>query len=432
MPNLQNPVIVIPGISATSMDDRYPVKPNELWSAVLNKEYERISLHPDNPRFEAVEPSLVRPGQIFSLVYADLVAALRYDLTSRSDHPTPVFPFPYDWRQKLEITGDQLHEFIEEVIARTRLLRHYKGYGEAPKVDIVGHSMGGLVTGEYLHKYGSRGRVGKVATLGTPFQGAVEAVVKLLTGMGNLSGTPPREREREASRSMASVYQLLPSFAKSIIPVGDPKPEKDLYKVSAWQPGILESLEEYIRLHSVEPGNRQTRGVRAEALLQTFLRQAKKHRSRIDNLDLSSAGLNKDDWMAVVGMGAKTRISLTVGRDRRGPRFEINNDQFVNHWKGDKTSRLTGDSTVPLNGAIPRFLDEEQIIAVTPDDFGFWEISDQAILGVSGFHAILPRLNLSQRLVLKHLKPDYRGDLGGRPLPGIEASDWRPPVAIQP
>lgn len=124
----QRPVIVIPGVTASIMADEYPMRSEEIWSAILHKEYARLSMHPDDLRFEAREPALVRPRRVFDIVYDDLIEALRHDLTVQADQPTPVFPFPYDWRQDLSLTADHLDYFIEEVIARTGLLRHYKGY----------------------------------------------------------------------------------------------------------------------------------------------------------------------------------------------------------------------------------------------------------------------------------------------------------------
>ena len=38
----QNPVIVIPGITATSLVDDYPPKADEIWTMVFNKEYDRV------------------------------------------------------------------------------------------------------------------------------------------------------------------------------------------------------------------------------------------------------------------------------------------------------------------------------------------------------------------------------------------------------
>src|SRR6266540_373379 len=110
MSNVQSPVIFVPGITGTGLDDYYPIPPEEIWSAVLKKNYERISMHPADPRYEAIEPARVQPGGIFGVIYQDLVEALRYDLTTRRTEPIPVFPFSYDWRQDCTHTADLLAE----------------------------------------------------------------------------------------------------------------------------------------------------------------------------------------------------------------------------------------------------------------------------------------------------------------------------------
>jgi len=75
--HIQNPVIVIPGITATNLIDDYPLRADEIWTMVFNKEYERVALHPDDLCFEAVEPAHVVAGQLFP-VYDDLIRALRH------------------------------------------------------------------------------------------------------------------------------------------------------------------------------------------------------------------------------------------------------------------------------------------------------------------------------------------------------------------
>ena len=369
MPNRQNPVVVVPGITGSTLVDRYPLDHEELWTALLHKEHERVSLHPDDRRYEAQEPALVRAGELLDLGYRSLVLALRHDLTVRADWPTPVFPFPYDWRQPVEKTAESLAGFIEEVLARTKLLRHYRESAHALQVDVVAHSMGGLVTAEYVGKFGDRRRLERVATLGAPYRGSVEVLVKLLTGMGNLAGEMPEEREREAARSMPAVYQLLPSFEGAVLAEGSGEDVSELlYRMEGWQQGVFQSLAEYIRLHAVDPGNEATRRIRAESLLQDFLDVGMDHRARMEALDISTGGLSPADWLVIVGVGAKTRVRVRLGEYRGKPRYRILDKDFVDQFSDDRTSTETGDSTVPLLGAIPSFVPGEQIVAVTPSD----------------------------------------------------------------
>jgi len=425
MAELQNPVVVIPGITATSLRDEYPPASRELWSMVLRKEYARLSLHPDSLRYETVEPADVRVGRLFS-IYDDFIEALRYELSPKADQPTPVFAFPYDWRMDLRETAAELRDFIEEVIARTRLLRHYVGYESVETVDLVGHSMGGLLICEYLAQFGDRKRVGKIATLGTPFLGSIEAVVKLATGMGNLSGEKPSERERETARTIPAIYQLLPTYSGAAVD-GDGN-DVDLLDSKNWQAGILASLAEYVRLHSVtdfKPVKRQKE--RAGEILESLLELARQHRKTVNTLNPSSAGLGSDRWLAIVGIGARTRVQLTVSGLPNKPRFDISENDYIDEWTKNHDSRRTGDATVPLMGALPPFLPEEQLVCVSPDDFGWIEIGDRTLMAAAGLHAALPTMNLVQRLVIKHFRPAYRGEVWGRPAPG--ATTWSPPIA---
>ena len=270
---IQNPVVVIPGITATNLLDDYPLKTDEVWSMVFAKEYERIALHPDDLRYEAVEPAHVFAGRVFP-IYNDLIKALRHELSVRADRPTPVFAFPYDWRVDVRLTAQRLGDFVEEVLARTRLLRHYANAREL-RVDLVGHSMGGLIICEYLSQAGENAQVKKVVTIGTPYLGSVEAIVKITTGMSLLTGDEPREREREGARVTPAVYQLFPSYSGAA--VDSSGQEVDLFDSANMQSSILDSLEEFVRLYSV--GTRRTeRRAKAEGILEDLLEQGRKHR----------------------------------------------------------------------------------------------------------------------------------------------------------
>ncbi len=424
---MQNPVIVVPGIMGTTLHDAYPLKTVDLWTMVLHKDYGRVSMHPDNLKYEAVEPARVYAGRLFS-IYNDLVEALRHDLSERADEPTPVFAFPYDWRRDVHETGKELAGFVEEVLARTKLLRHYSGFEKVNKVDLVGHSMGGMVICEYLDQFGDRKRVGKVATMGTPYLGSMEAVVKLTTGLGNLSGERPSERERETARSTPAVYQLLPSYDLAAYRTKEGMDMAvSLFDVKNWQPSILESLAEYVRLHSVEViRSKKGRLKRAGEILSGLLSVAKNHRGRVNSLKLAKGknGLSNGDWLAVVGVGEPTRQEVQVKTVGRRIRFDIGDDPTVDD------EALSGDGTVPLRGALPPFLGQEKVVAVDRGGFGMFEVGDRLLLRAAGLHAMLPTMNLVQRLVIGHLRKRFRPSLkGARPVPGVTRKKWSPPIS---
>lgn len=421
--HMQHPVIVIPGITATDLIDDYPLKADEIWTMVFNRDYERIAMHPDDLRYEAIEPSHIIAGRLFA-VYTDLIRALRYELSPRADQPTPVFAFPYDWRLDVRTAAARLGDFVDEVLARTRLLKHYSR-ADGLKVDLVGHSMGGLVITEYLARHRRRAPVGKVVTIGTPFRGSVEAIVKIATGMSLLTGPEPKEREREAARVTPSLYQLFPSYGGATVDLAGS--DVDMFDPANMQGSIVDSLAEFVRLYSVSTRSSERRD-KAAAILGQMLKDAREHRLNVERFRISDAGIRQDDWLAIVGVGEKTRVELTVDKSGGRPRFVINERQFVNELTGRSPSSVrTGDGTVPLPGAIPPFLPGTRLVCVMDQDLQFMELRDRLLAELGGFHGLMPRVNLVQRLVTRHLRPAYGGDVWGRRLPG--ARSWNPPIS---
>lgn len=432
MATLPNPVIVIPGITASDLRDTYPVSPDTVWSALLSKQYDRIVLHPDNLRYELHEPARVVPSAVFGIPYGDFIEELRYNLTDRQDRPVPVYPFAYDWRQPLDVVERQLGAFIEEVIGRTALLRHYHaaGYADDPHVDLVGHSMGGLIIAGYLQRAGRKARVGKVATLGSPFRGSLEAPIKVITGTASLGpDTTANSREREAARLTPALYHLLPSFRGAVETT--PGLPHDLYDVDTWQPGVVDTLAEFIRLHGLSPGTAPVRRETARTLLAVMLRLARAHRTRLERLSLAETSLsNSSRWLCIVGVDARTRVRLRVSTVKGAPMFNLTGEDRVNHWGHAETTMAeqTGDGTVPLLGAVPAFLTREELVCVRPGDFGYFELKDKALLQATGFHQMLPGLNLAQRLVVSHLRGRATKGVWGCPAPGVSRQAWRPPI----
>ena len=120
-----------------------------------------------------------------------------------------------------------------------------------PQVHLVAHSMGGLIAAGYLDRFGALGRVAKVASLATPFNGSFEDVLKIAVGTGDLGGEAPSSREREAVRMLPSLYHLVPAIPGSF--QVEPELSSDLFQQQAWQRRVVRSLAEFIRLHGLRP-----------------------------------------------------------------------------------------------------------------------------------------------------------------------------------
>ena len=419
MPNTYpSPVIFVAGIKGSALRDEYPVEPETVWSVLRAavKAYDRITLHPYNPKYEALEPSRVVKDQVFGLFYSEFIEELRHNLTMNPDEPVPVFPFAYDWRQPLEVTQAQLAIFIDEVIERTSLMRHYNndGYNKMNgKVNLIGHSMGGLIIAGHLAKAGFS-RVDRVATLASPFRGSMEAVA--ITTMGTSSLNSGGSREREAARVTPALYHLLPSFKGAVENYG----ELALFDSNNWQNSILETLGLFIQRHQLP----NAPVLAAKDLLAAMLAQAQAQRTALESLQLT----DPKRWLCIAGIDSETRVRMTIEKDSASIiRFCV--DDEVNDYKSKTATKKvrTGDGTVPYLGAQSSFIPKEQIICVTPDDFSFFEVKDRVLNGV-GLHANIANMNLVQRLVVSHLLQKKQGDLGGRPGPDVATKDWDPPL----
>jgi len=110
-----------------------------------------------------------------------------------------LFYFPYDWRLNLDSTKDLLNQKIQAIKTQTG----------SQKVNIISHSMGGLLVKDYLQQYGD-GSLDKLIFIGTPHLGSPKAGKNLFEG-GNLDiFWLSKERIKEISRNSPAVYELLP------------------------------------------------------------------------------------------------------------------------------------------------------------------------------------------------------------------------------
>jgi hypothetical protein len=263
-------------------------------------------------------------------------------------------------------------------------------------------------------------------TLATPFRGSFEAVLKISTGTANLGTTNPGSRERESARITPALYYLLPSFKSGITVV--PGIPDSLFDPGAWQSTIIESIKEFIRLKGLP-----SKDIGPLDIFSGLLERAKKHSQMVEQFTLEQAGLDSKRWLAVVGVNSNTRVKLNIIKRNGKVDFDIKSGDRMNKWEEDDQTlqRLTGDGTVPYEGAVPPFLKEENLVCVTPQDYGYWEVQDMTISKLAGFHGILPNMNMLHRLIVRFLKEreDKRGNTWGQKAPGVIT--WNPPLKFQ-
>ena len=441
MKSSQPPVVVVHAITGAILVDTYPLPHQKVWDPGVWSvaEHARLAMHPDNPTFEAQQPARVGVTQPVNIIYSDFVESLRHELSPTQDRPTPVYAFAYDWRQDNRTTAEGLGAFIDEVIARTNLLRHYQRGCDT--VDLIGHSMGGLVVAAYLaqrQKAQRASRVRKVVTLGTPFGGAVDALTKLTSGESELLGNSSH-RERETARMMPSLYQLLPWYPGALVDARGSA--LDIYRASNWQSTVTDSLGEFIRLYTTDPATPTTasgRRKRALGLLQSMLNQAAAFRDLVQGLDpkraLADQGSGKHSaWLVMVGKDRATRWQARLQDAHEGSRyveFATLDDHTSMAPVRDRARNierlLLGDTTVPLVSSVPSWADRQSVVCVRHEDFSRFEIRDTMLSSQLGLHAAMPLMNLVHRWVASFLLGRKIGDVWGRALPGQKA--WNPPV----
>lgn len=155
--------------------------------------------------------------------YGKLVHNLRkrFQLTFATEsHAGNLLLFPYDWRLSNVVSARQLAHVA------TRELERWQTLSNNPdaKLILICHSMGGLVARWFLELEGGREITRRLITIGTPFQGSINALSTLVNGFSKGLG-PLRVDLTDLVRSFPSMYQLLPTYPSI---VSDSGPEHKL------------------------------------------------------------------------------------------------------------------------------------------------------------------------------------------------------------
>ena len=248
----QPPVILIHGMMGSRLTDKNSGK--EVWVGNLSKlvfsNYEDIALEIDPDSLLPKPSSLITSGLLDTVVGKDFYAGITDTLKSAGGYQFAdvgvkqlssarnYYVFTYDWRQDNIQTVRKLSEFIEQI----RL-----DYANPDlKVDLVAHSMGGLIARYYL-RYGDEDtldsndfdinlsgseRVRRIILLGTPNLGSVGALHSFISGVKIGARTIPTE----TVATMPSAYQLFPHALNDWIITSSGKPlDRDLFDVNIWK-----------------------------------------------------------------------------------------------------------------------------------------------------------------------------------------------------
>lgn len=236
--------VLLPGVMGSRLRDEkgdiWPGSIMEYFTGLSDENFQRLL-------GETVEPdgaiTSYWPRQIYNEILEPLQTDYHFQLL---DGPN-VLPeegrdglmvFAYDWRQDNRIAASQLADCIDT------LEETQKTSGRSFEIALLCHSMGGLVARYYLesrkleHRRGLH-KIAKIVFMGTPHQGAPEALLGITGQEAQLWMTARQSQALAAHPLYNAAYQLLPTeqlpfFLRNVVKDGmQPQPLHDGQVVEA-------------------------------------------------------------------------------------------------------------------------------------------------------------------------------------------------------
>ena len=247
----QPPVILIHGITGSRLSDK--ISGAEIWPGpIKNIFFSNYSylLNKINPETLTIDDSKYTVSGItdravgqdfYGKIQDTLIGSGGYTAANLNQRPIKqqsLYIFSYDWRQDNVQSAKELHEFIQAV----------KEQHSKPnlKVDIVAHSMGGLIARYYI-RYGTDDvlndnefpvnnsgaeNVRRVILLGTPNFGSISTVNALHNG----EKVGLKRMPASTLASFPSMYQLLPHALNNwLLDTNGNTLERDIFDINFWR-----------------------------------------------------------------------------------------------------------------------------------------------------------------------------------------------------
>ncbi|MDP3696414.1 MAG: alpha/beta hydrolase [Candidatus Taylorbacteria bacterium] len=209
-PDTKEPVIIVPGILGSRLNrvsDGEEVWPNgdNMAGSKSDNYLDELIFSADGQQisgYEMVTNGIIEK-ELGVTAYGNLIKTFE-DMGYL--HDQDLFTVAYDWRFSVQDSADILANVVQEALASS----------PTGKVNIIAHSMGGLVTKEYLSRLGVSGNVNNVVFLGIPNLGAPKTFKAINYGDNMGFSIGPFDvlnplRVKTITQNMPGVYELLPS-----------------------------------------------------------------------------------------------------------------------------------------------------------------------------------------------------------------------------
>lgn len=348
----RTPVIIIPGIMASYLNKE---DGTEVWMNIPKMVLPGDDLYLDelslSSNGEPVDDSFIKVGEIVKETSSEdfFMGLINSLLLKGYIEGVDLFVFPYDWRVDISSLTSNLDEKIKEI----------KDLTDSQNVDVIAHSMGGLLAKEYFKQY-SGDNIGKFIDIGTPHEGSPKAF-KILGYGDNLNASVlfgliglSVDRVKAISQNMPSVYQLLPSQAYGSY----------LYDLDDFDGNAIRGLLSYSDTKEFMKNTGRN---------SLLVDRAGTFHQGIDNLNPADYGI---DTYNIVGCGVETLGKIFVLNKEASGGVEYN------------ISFTNGDGTVPLKSAesipsLQTYYAKNAIHATMPSTTGIKELITQILSSTS-------------------------------------------------
>jgi len=363
---MKQPIILIPGIQGTKLQNINDRNFNVMWSGIKKffSNIHDLKLQKDGLSDIGAE-RLVERADVEDIAYSEIINYLRAKGYN-------VYIFGYDWRKSNTVSAQKLGELIKKLTNKLN----------TSKFNFLTHSMGGLVLSAYIKSLSVADRnkiINKAIFTVPPFLGSIEASFNLTIGKSRLFNTS--DDFRKVSRTFPSIYELLPVY-------------KGAYE-----------FENNDTARNFNKYDFSTYWQQVSQLLPNRLDTLQKH--RLISHRLAELGKVRDqndfifELLVIAGTKAKTKSKIFV----RNRVAHIKNFFDYEHFRESKD----GDGTVPLQSAIA-FKDSVTTLKVKQKKLETW--ADSRFL-MADWHAFMLNNGRVQNIIKRFLKADeneLRGD----------------------